>query len=372
MSTVLEIRCSSLDRFMKCPGFAYFTDLPPNETNDAAEEGTAAGELLQSMLEQRTLTPTVGITAKNGYRFDHDMYFYVTPIANEILSKNVPVSCEQRIDWKAHENIFIRGQFDICYQIDNTLYIEDLKYGYKIVDVKENWQLLGYAIGKLLLESQTLNSIPVEFINFKIHQPRPHHEDGKTREWIISVKDLEFYIQSISAQAVLIMSGEAPRNTGPQCRYCPAAGEKCTTFNRALNNALDVTMAEFRQDTLTEKQIAEQLEILQRASQLIKIKFESLEQLACSKIKEGKVIPGYGIEEKLGDRTWNNDVDPEMVKMLTGKDLTEKVLMSPAKAEKMGMSKRMIESLVTRKYTGTKIKKKDFSKDAEKAFAKKG
>lgn len=60
-----------------------------------------------------------------------------------------------------------------------------------------------------------------------------------------------------------------------------------------------------------------------------------------------------------------------MVKMLTGKDLTEKVLMSPAKAEKMGMSKRMIESLVTRKFTGSKIKKKDFTKDAERAFGKK-
>lgn len=370
MSTVLEIRCSSLDRFMKCPGFAYFTDLPPNETNDAAEEGTAAGELLQSMLEQRTLTPTVGITAKNGYRFDHDMYFYVTPIANEILSKNVPVSCEQRIDWKAHESIYIRGQFDICYQIDNTLYIEDLKYGWKIVDVKENWQLLGYAIGKII--SLSMNGNVPEFINFKIHQPRPHHEDGKTREWIISCNELmNNYYQQILKQAIVIMSGKAERCTGSQCRYCPAAGEKCTTFNRALNNALDVTMAEFRQDTLTEKQIADQLEILQRASQLIKIKFESLEQLACSKIKEGKVIPGYGIEEKLGDRTWNNDVDPEMVKMLTGKDLTEKVLMSPAKAEKMGISKRMIESLVTRKFTGTKIKKKDFSKDAEKAFGKK-
>lgn len=370
MSTVLEIRCSSLDRFMKCPGFAYFTDLPPNETNDAADEGTAAGELLQSMLEQSTLTPTVGITAKNGYRFDHDMYFYVTPIANEILSKNVPVSCEQRIDWKAHESIFIRGQFDICYQIDNTLYIEDLKYGWKIVDVKENWQLLGYAIGYVFKLHAEGKDLP-EFINFKIHQPRPHHEDGKTREWVLTIKDLMFYHNQIVNQAINIMSGRAERCTGSQCRYCPAAGEKCTTFNRALNNALDVTMAEFRQDTLSEKQIAEQLEILQRASQLIKIKFESLEQLACSKIKEGKVIPGYGIEEKLGDRTWNNDVDPEMVKMLTGKDLTEKVLMSPAKAEKMGMSKRMIESLVTRKFTGSKIKKKDLSKDAERAFGKK-
>lgn len=370
MQAVLEIRCSSLDRVMKCPGFLKLTDLPPNETNDAAEEGTAAGELLQSMLEQRTLTPSVGNTAKNGYRFDNDMYFYTTPIAKEILDKNVPVYCEQRIDWMAHQSIVIRGQFDICYQIGNTLHIEDLKYGWKIVDVNENWQLLGYAIGYVFKLHAENKEMP-EFINFKIHQPRPYHEDGTSREWTISLKDLMFYHNKIINHMEIIARGEGFFQTGPQCRYCPGLGEKCVAINRAVANALDVTMSEFKQDNLTEKEISEQLDILKRASDLVKIKYESLEQLACNKIKEGKVVPGYGIEEKIGDRVWNSDVTPEIIQMLTGKDIIEKVMMTPAKAEKMGISKKMVESLVKRDFKGLKLKKKDFTKDAEKAFGKK-
>ena len=362
-----EIRCSSLSRYMKCPGFAKFRDLPESETNLAAEEGTAAGELLQAMLEQRTTKPNVATVAKNNYRFDSDMYFHVTPIAQEILDKNVQVFCEQRIDWQAHQDVVIRGQFDICYQIGDTLHIEDLKYGWVLVDVEENWQLLGYAIGKVL---QMEIQLRPKFIEFKIHQPRPHHEDGRSREWKISLDEMIGYHQKIVVQMELIANNAGDLVTGSHCKYCPAAGQNCTAFNKAVNNALDVTMSEFKQDSLNESQIADQLIILQRASELIKIKYDSLDQLACSKLKEGKLIPGFGLEEKYGDRSWLPDVSPDVIQMITGKDIIEKVMMTPAKAEKMGVNKKMVESLVTRKFTGVKCVKKDFSKDAAKVFAK--
>lgn len=366
MQTVREIRCSSLDRYMNCPGFAQMTDTLPNLSNPAAEEGTAAGELLQAMLEQRTLKPNVTGVAKNGVRFDSDMYFHLTPIAQEILAKNVMISCEERIDWVPAPGIAIRGQFDIKYLLGDTLYIEDLKYGWKIVDVKENWQLLGYAIGVLL----KLPERP-KYIQFTIHQPRPHHEDGRSRVWKIAIEDLTNYYNMIQARMTEIASGSRELITGKHCKYCPAAANRCPAISRSMYDGISQVMYDFKQDDLTEAEIAEQLRLLEDVSSLVKIKQDSLNDLACMKIKAGATIPGYGVEDKLGDRSWKSDVTPEAIECLTGLRIVEQVIMSPAKAEKLGVDKKLVKDLVERKHLGMKLTKKDYTKDAAKVFGTK-
>jgi hypothetical protein len=352
---------------MNCPGFAQMTDTLPNVSNPAAEEGTAAGELLQAMLEQRTLKPNTSGVAKNGVRFDSDMYFHLGPIAQEVLDKNVMISCEGRVDWIPAQGIVVRGSFDIQYVVDDTLYIEDLKYGWKIVDVKENWQLLGYAIGKMIQLAER-----PKYIQFTIHQPRPHHEEGRSRVWKISVDELTNYYNLIQATMTDIANGSRDLITGKHCKYCPAAANRCPAISRSMYNGIAEVMYDFKQDDLTEAEIAEQLRLLEDVSSLVKIKQDSLNDLACMKLKEGKVIPGYGMEEKFGDRSWKADVTPEAIECLTGLVIVEKVIMSPAKAEKLGVDKKLVKDLVERRSTGFKVVKKDFNKDAEKAFGKKG
>lgn len=361
-----EIRCSSLDRYMKCPGFARLTDLVPNEGGPAAEEGTAAGELLQAMLEQRSLKPNVSGVAKNGIRFDSDMYFYLTPIAQEILDKNVKVNCEMRVDWVPVQGVVIRGQFDIAYIQGDTLCIEDLKYGWKIVDVKENWQLIGYAIGTIL----QLPDRPKK-VKFTIHQPRPHHEDGRSRVWEISIDELHNYYLIIQAVMNQIIANTGALTTGTHCRYCPAAANRCTAINRALYEGIDQVMYDFKQDDITDDDISKQLQLLEDVANIVKIKSDSLNQLAVMKLREGKIIPGYGLEEKFGDRSWKADVTPEAIEVLTGLNIIEKNIMSPAKAEKLGVDKKLVKDLVERKSAGYKAVKKDFTTDAMKAFGKK-
>lgn len=366
-----EIRCSSLDRYMNCPGFAQMTDLVPNEGGPAAEEGTAAGELLQAMLEQRSLKPNVSGVAKNGVRFDSDMYFYLTPIAQEILNKNVQVFCEQRVDWVPTPGLVIRGQFDISYIIGDTLYIEDLKYGWKIVDVKKNWQLLGYAIGKQLALHYAGQPVPKN-IQFTIHQPRPHHEEGRSRVWTIDREETTKYYYDIQTRMTQIINGTRELITGKHCKYCPAAANRCPAINRALYEGIDQVMYDFKQDDVSESEIAKQLQLLDDVANIVKIKADSLNQLAVIKMREGKVIPGYGLEEKFGDRSWKADVTPEAMEVLTGINLIERNMMSPAKAEKMGVDKKLVKDLVERRSTGIKAVRKDFTKQAEQVFGKKG
>lgn len=355
----MEIRCSSLARPMACAGFLSFENLPEQESGPAAEEGTAAGELLERML----LGKDIPAQARNGVYFNDEMRFHLLPIVEEInANRSSEVLCEQRIDWQSRSGVRIRGSYDISYIRNGHLYIDDLKYGWGIVEVKDNWQLLGYAIGEVI-RRQTL----FDKIVLRIHQPRPHHEDGSTREWVLTYAELLAYKERIDARFDSIVAGYNKLETGKQCRYCAASAEACPAFNRLFYRAIEVS-TEFVQDKIDEAELSRQLDQAARAAEVLKIKFDSLSQLATSRIKGGKIIPGYISEPSYGDRKWKEGISPEVVKVLTGKDITKTQMLSPAQAEKVGVPKEFVNSLVDRHFIGQKIIKKDSSSVANKIF----
>lgn len=346
----MKVRCSGLARPMVCAGY-MFMDVESPPAGDAAEEGTAAGEYLERLLTKQP----VGAKASNGIFFDDDMKFYLTPIYNDIMSRtSEPVLCETRIDWQTRSGVTIRGQYDACFVDKNgRLCIEDLKYGWGIVEVKENWQLLGYAIGEVIRRGQVFNEI-----SLKIHQPRPHHEDGSTREWIITYNELLEYKERIEKRFEEIVNGNKTLQTSDKCKYCPAAGEACPAFNRLFYRALEIS-TEFTQDSLSEEEISRQLDQIKRAEEVIKIKSDSLRDLATMRIKEGKIIPNYMQVDKFSNRTWKNGISAEAIKAMTGKDVTEKVFASPAKAEKLGIPRKLVSQLTEKRKIGVTLKKQD-------------
>ena len=90
------VRCSGLARPMVCAGYLSL-DLPKSKGNDAASEGTAAGEYLERLLLGTPITET----ARNGVYFDDDMKFYGSAVYAEIMTRvaeDSTVKCEQRID----------------------------------------------------------------------------------------------------------------------------------------------------------------------------------------------------------------------------------------------------------------------------------
>jgi hypothetical protein len=344
---------------MVCAGYMHL-DVEEPEGGAPAKEGTAAGEYLQAMLEQKP----IGQSASNGVYFDDDMKFYTTPIAQYIFERAVTkVLCETRIDWQTRSGIWIKGQYDIAF-VDQRGYlcIEDLKYGWGIVEVKENWQLLGYAIGEVIRRGQAFSHI-----SFKIHQPRPHHEDGSSREWLITYAELLEYKEKIEVRMMELANGRKDYQTSDKCKYCKGAGEACTAFSRLFYRALEVS-TEFVQDSLTNEEISQQLDQIKRAEEVLKIKMDSLTELGTSRIKKGQIIPGYVQEIQYGHRQWKTGISPEAIKVMTGKDITERSIMSPAKAEKSGISKKLVENLSQTTMSGVKLKKKDSTDIGNKAF----
>ena len=345
---------------MSCAGSLFFCDLPEEQTNEAAKEGTAAGEYLEHILNHRT-PPT---HAKNGVQFDDDMKFYGNALFNEIESfRTSPVVTEQKVDWKTKSGITITGTYDFSFYRDGVLYVDDYKYGWGIVEPKENWQLIAYGIGRVL---QLEGVMAINRVVLRIHQPRPHHEEGSTREWALTKSELWNYKEQIENRMAAISNGESNLVTGPQCKYCPAASS-CPAFSKAFYNGLEV-VHDFVQDNINNQELSNQLDLLSRASELVKIKTSSLETLAVDRIKKGQLVPNYITEDRIGDRKWKKDMTPDLIKMMTGKDILEQVVLSPAKAEKIGVAKQLIASMVERPFLGQKLKRIDSIKKGNEIF----
>lgn len=355
----MEVHCSALARPMVCAGFLSFEGLERLPGGPAAEEGTAAGELLE-----RILTNQVGPKqARNGIYFNEEMLFHLTPIAEEInANRQSEVLCEQPIDWRTRSGVWIRGKYDVSFVREGRLYIDDLKYGWGIVEVQNNWQLIGYAIGEVIRRG-----IAFEKIVLRIRQPRPHHEDGDCREWVLTYAELLGFKEQIEKRFQEIVDGLKTLQTGPQCKYCAATREACPAFNRLFYRALEVS-TEFTQDQIDEAELARQLDHVNRAVDVIKIKMDSLKELAVSRIKNGKIIPGYITESSYGDRKWKSGISPQVVEVLTGKKIIKQEMLSPAQAEKAGVPKDFVNQLVDRHFIGQKLVRKDGSTIGNKIF----
>lgn len=366
---VKEIRCSQLHRPMNCIGYLSLENLLAQEEGEPAREGTAIGELLSEMIRQKTNKPRIGATATNGFFLSDEMWFYARQTYQDILERSggAEISTEERIDWMTESGILIRGQYDICYFKNHTLYIEDLKYGWGLVEVKENWQLLGYAIGKLLQLNRV--GIDPQRINFTIHQPRPYHEDGQIREWSISVYELLDYMTRINKRLLDFVGGDKTLTTGKSCKYCEGV-TVCPAFNRLFYNSIDVALTEWREDVMNNDMISKKLDVLQRASEALKIKQDSLKSLAIMRLQANQIVPGYSYEMKYGDRKWKDGVTAEAIKIMTGVDVTKVDMMSPNQAEKAGVNKKITSQLVTKAVKGVDLVKKDITEEAKKIFKK--
>lgn len=358
------VRSSQLSRYMTCSGYAAFADLPSSPTNEAAEAGTAAGEYLEKLL---MLNTEISI-AKNGVAITDEMKYYIRPIAEQIKARaTTSIWCEQDVSWQTSQGFPITGHLDVTYMVGDVLHIDDLKYGYGLVEVEDNWQLISYAIGVI----SQMSTRPSKVVT-RIMQPRAHHEDGPMREKVYTVEELVGLANRIAQQIHKIQQGQVELVTSQECKYCPALIHgKCTAISRAFYNSVDVVLNNFKPDEMSDEDLAQELDLFYRIEDIFKIKIDSLRELAVDRIKQGKIIKGYIMEQKLGDRSWKKDVSPDIIKALTGVDITERITLTPAKAEKLGVSKDLVSGLVERKFLGNTIKRGDASKLGDKIFGKK-
>lgn len=350
----IEIRSSSLARFMKCNGWINYAHLPQEES-DAAKEGTAFHELVDLLYKGKQPIPS----ASNGVFFDEDMYYHAKRVLPLIPEGSLS---EQYIEYFPIPSLKITGHYDYMWMEGTTLVIMDIKYGHRVVEVKKNWQLISYAIGEMIKKS--VQNVNITNIKMIIVQPRPHHYDGWVRSITVTTQDLVGYYQEIVAKAQSAVSLE----TSEYCKYCPAAAEACPAMNNAYFNAVDVVMNEIIQDKIDGKKLSEMIQTYDRIKDIFKIKIDALNDLAKKKIMAGSIVDGFVVEKNYGHRKWKNDISPTNFRAITGKDLMKSVPKSPAELEKEGIDQTIVDMFSVSEQKGFKLAKMDVSAQADRIF----
>ena len=341
-------------------------EFPPHP---AAADGTAAGELIRHKIE-KTIP---GTHATNGIEFDDDMKYH----AEECYPLFSPTArCEHEIKWQTRSGITLIGHPDASSVVGTDLVIEDYKYGWGIVEVKNidahnkvtpNWQLLGYAVA----EMYRLNP-PVTHVTLRIIQPRPHHEEGIHRTFRITVQELWMYAEEVELAMLEIRNGSKQLVTGQQCWYCPHASGSCPAFNRSFSAAFNYIMNHHQKDDVTNKEVGMQLDMVSQAKEIIEMKSASLNQLAVHRIQSGGIIPGYISEKSFGNRTWKKNISPEVIAALSkGINVVQTKMVTPAQAEKLGVPKELTEAFTDRYFIGQKLVRKNAGKVGAEIFKNK-
>ena len=137
---------SSLDRIVACPGSVYLSSLMPAQPErPEATEGDAAHWVAMRIALGEVVKK--GETAPNGVLVDSEMIEGGETYADAL--DYLPGIAEKTVTITAihHSQCFGTPDFFQYAPNTHTLRVTDYKYGFRYVEVYENWQLMAYASG---------------------------------------------------------------------------------------------------------------------------------------------------------------------------------------------------------------------------------
>jgi hypothetical protein len=356
---------SHLPRLMVCGGSLHMqSEVPPEDRGGTREEGIAAHWLAEQLYKTNGMASEyIGKQTENGIFVTDEMADHVAEYLTAILSRKMNFLFLETSANISSTKFMVKTRADCIASDGETLFLDDLKYGYRFVEPHENYTLIAQAIA-----FELKNGSSHAYYSFTIHQPRGfNHPGGMLRNWTISRADLESYYWKIHDRL-----NELPSDlvTSAHCYKCPGQ-VKCHAARAANMNSVDVSTS-FRSDEIDNDVLSFELDLFKRASENIKQRLDALEELARYRLKQGQIVNNYALENQQGNRAFHKHLSPEMINAITGFDLTEKKLITPAKAQHLGVSELVINSLSSRSTTGVKLVRRDLQKTATKQLQQKG
>jgi hypothetical protein len=232
---MLTTTADNLPRLMKCNGSRLMPAAFPRveENNTIRDEGNAAHYMANAVFRNEfSIDELIDRKAPNGVIIDGVMADHV----GEYLSA---LDCGEM---EVETSFGVSGIWQINGRCDHrkynastdTLTIDDLKYGYSIVEPEMHWTLIAHAVGSCI----GLGITPANVV-LRIHQPRQFHPDGKIREWRIT------YARLMELYAEINATLSAPTDiltTSDFCRRCHALAT-CPAARKADMNAIDTVLA---------------------------------------------------------------------------------------------------------------------------------
>ena len=327
------------DRWMKCPSSAGTFIGPAPEPSQLQLEGLAAGRVAELILRGEFTSPIELVDRKiDGYIITPEIAEHVTGYIDLIKSRGHAI-VEKDIEWYG-----IRGRPDAVVINGDTIEVFELKYGWRIVEPEDSWQL---KLGALACWQTQLTRV-----RLWVYQPRPYHPEGPAR--CVEYEKVNFtpIVHEIMQAAHLARQPNPAAIPGDQCDYCPRR-LSCMALQQTNYKNYEVVQNLTHAYDATPADLAKELDFLKLARKLLEVREAACESELTARAKNGQFIPGYVLDEKSTRREIS--APPETVRFLTGLDPYKKVLKSPAELEKEGASKDIISKLTDRRYAGHKL-----------------
>lgn len=372
---------SAAHRWRRCSGSAWMESQFPDLSDDAARrEGTACHEVMlprltlgaEHWLKEGAMTP-------NGVEVTRTMLDGVEMLARDIESKLGPlwrsfVVVEKRVAIN-RVHALNWGTPDVWAVVKRNgrwcLYIWDLKYGFKQIEVFENDQLVDYAAGVLAEAEAMLGGLDDQqvVVNLTIVQPRAYHADGPVRDWTCLASDLRGPIN------VLAMAAEDAAGPTPVCRPQPEACENCRARSgcEALQHAVYRGMDIARQAVpreLSDDALGLELVTLEDVADLLKARISGLEELVKSRLTAGRRIPHWRYAPGQGGYKWVKPAaEVKVLGAMLGFDLTKPLeVVTPTQAVSLGLPKDYLNAYAQTVSGAVKLTRATES-DARKVFS---
>lgn len=375
---------SSAAQIIQCPGsYNLLRDLKaampnaPEESNEAADRGTALHEAMAELLNYDPEDPEIVIGQEFYGRVisDEDYRDAITPAlkAFDVLcglcehEGGLSFLVETQVEMPGIPDSF--GTSDLIGRTDQRTVILDWKFGFNEVDPIENAQGLYYGRAAMHTRPDMFgegDDWPVEII---IIQPQ---SDPVLKRWSTTAGALEAFRMRLVAKYAEAVGAVAPTFAkGPACRYCKGK-PLCPAYGALLGDLPDarydidnatalVAAGAHRDNALSGHRLAEIMELLSDLKELNNAARELAHDLECS---QAGSVPGWYLTQSWSNRSW---VDPAAAEKWLRTSLRMKYdaaaprkLITPAAVDKIlkarkGRLKEIPEKYVERRVTGTKL-----------------
>lgn len=303
---------SGAHRWSKCPGSINLTNKLNSEgkktatTSVAAAEGTVAHTVASTCLED----------GSDGLDF-LDMSFKISELTFSV-DKEMADGVQEYLDFirdilatysdaQLYVEKSLSSMFDedawgtpdavIIIPSESLIIVIDFKYGQGVVVEPDSFQNKYY--GALALEKYG----SFERVQLFISQPRIPHPRGTTRGWETTSEDIQGWFYSWLLPAMdATRDPNAPLMVGEHCKFCPARD-----YCPALKKAAFAVDPDLDPDYMTDDEIAE----FKDRWAAIKSFAERVDQLAYTRMMNGRFIRGQKIVRKKANRIFKNEIVPE-------------------------------------------------------------
>lgn len=374
MSSHSHAPASSAARRIQCPQSVTWELMSPDTGDDSdARDGEAAHWAAAELIAGRPID--IGQIAPNGVVLTHEMCLGADVMFNDVAKRLREFGlapsqgqCEQRVAIpRVGPGHFGTPDYRILVERPGQpflLLLWDFKFGHRPVEVFENPQLIDYIAGCCEGIHDLYPGVDVEAA---IVQPRSFHRDGPVRRWKTKLSDLRVHI-NISAGAYAEAFDHAPRTrVGPECRDCKAR-LKCTALQRAGLAAMDQAESTTPHD-ITPAEAGRELQMLERAEQLIQARKAGLEAMVEQALRRGEPVAGWMLAAGESREKWTVPAEQviamgKAMRLGLGKPIEA---ITPRQARDAGLDPAIVAQISTRPPAGLKLIKDDGSA-ARKAF----